>query len=73
MYVQERNEATLWLFAGTLYHHIKKYAKRFKDTKGINRSCKLDKDRKERKRTKGQTMIYRTLHRKIKIEQQESN
>jgi hypothetical protein len=26
MYVQEKNDATLWLVTGTLYHQIKKYA-----------------------------------------------
>ena len=43
MYVQEKNDATLWLVAGTLYNQIKKYEKKFKDTKEINRSRKLKK------------------------------
>ena len=62
MYVQENNDATLWLVAGTLYHQIKKYEKEFKDNKGINRSRKLKKGRKyngQKNWKKGQIMIYR--------------
>jgi hypothetical protein len=43
-------------------------------TKGVNRSLKSKKKRKyndQRKMRKGQTMIYKTLHRKLEIEQHE--
>jgi hypothetical protein len=45
-------------------------SKEFEDIKGVTGSRKWE-DRKyndQRKRTKGQTMIYKTLHRKLKIE-----
>jgi hypothetical protein len=47
---------------------------KFDDTKGVIRLHKSKKDNTmtKRKRAKGQTMIYKTLHRKIKIEQNES-
>jgi hypothetical protein len=44
-----------------------------KDIKGIIRSRKSNKDRQYNgKKTKGKTIIYKTLHRKLNIEQQES-
>jgi hypothetical protein len=45
--------------------------KEFKDTKGaINiRKSKKDRTHNGRKRTKGQTSIHKTLHRKLKIKQ----
>ena len=42
------------------------------DTKGVMRIRKSKKDRQrnvQMKMTKGQTTIYKTLHRKLKIEQ----
>jgi hypothetical protein len=43
---------------------------KFEDTKGVIRSCK-SKDRQyngaKRKKTKGQTTIYKTLHRKLRV------
>ena len=45
----------------------------FEDTKGIFRTPD-SKDRQyndQRKKTKGQTMIYKAIHRKLKIEQHE--
>jgi vacuolar-type H+-ATPase subunit C/Vma6 len=45
---------------------------KFEDTKGVIRSRRSNKDRQhndQRKRRKGQTMIYKTLHRKLKIGQ----
>ena len=47
----------------------------FEDTKGVIRIRKSKTDRQhnaKRKVTKGQTMIYKTPHRKLKIEHQES-
>ena len=51
----------------------------FEDTKGVTRSRKFKIDRqhngqnKIKKKTKGQTMICKTLHRKLKIEQHKSH
>ena len=45
----------------------------FEDTNGVIRSRKSKKYRQnngQRKGTKGQTAIYKTLHEKLKIEQQ---
>jgi len=60
----------------THYTHVKKVLEeKFEDTKGVIRSCKL-KDRQHNDQTKTkikrQTTIYKILHRKIKIEQHES-
>jgi hypothetical protein len=48
------------------------FEEKFEDTKGVNRSRKWKdgqyNDRKEEKK-KGQTTIYKKLHRKLKIEQ----
>jgi hypothetical protein len=47
----------------------------FEDTKGVIRSRKSKKDRQyndKRKSTKEQTLIHKTLRRKIKTEQHES-
>ena len=43
---------------------------KFEDTKGVIRSRKSKNKQYngQKKRTKGQTMIYKTLHRKLKIE-----
>ena len=45
----------------------------FEDTTGVIRSRKWKKEKNntmvKRKRTKGQTTIYKTLHRKLKVEQ----
>jgi len=59
---------------------------KFEDIKAVTRSSLSKKDRqyngqktdntmakRQRKNTKGQTMIYRSLHRKQKIEQHESH
>jgi hypothetical protein len=50
-----------------------KYKEKFEETKGIIRSANLKKISgntvTKRKRTKGQTMICKILHRKLKIEQ----
>jgi predicted component of viral defense system (DUF524 family) len=47
----------------------------FEDTKGVIRIRISKKDKtiqwKKEKRTKGQTMIYKTLHRKLKIEKRD--
>ena len=45
----------------------------FEDTKGVFRNCKSNDIQWpcKWKQTTGQTMSYKTLHRKIKIEQQE--
>ena len=56
-------------------HEFPKMRKVFEDTKGVIKSRKY-KDRHyngQKKRTTGQTMIYKTLHRKLKIEQHESH
>ena len=46
---------------------------RFEDTKGVIRICK-SKDRQHNgQKKKGQTTIYKTLHKKLKIEQHESH
>ena len=37
------------------------------DTKGVIRICKSNQHNGQRKKTKGQTTIYKTLHRKLKI------
>ena len=48
------------------------YTEKCEDTKGATRSC-TPKDRQyntaKRKMTKRQTMIYRAIHRKLKVEQ----
>jgi hypothetical protein len=41
----------------------------FEDSKGVIRIRKSKNTTADRRRTKGQNMIYKTLHRKIKIEQ----
>ena len=44
----------------------------FEDTKGVIRSVnqrRIDNTMVDRKMTKGQTMMYKTLHRKLNIEQ----
>ena len=51
----------------------KKKAKRKEkeDTKWVIRICKQKKERQhndQKKKNKGQTIIYKTLHRKLKIE-----
>jgi hypothetical protein len=51
------------------------YKKSLKIPKGLTRNCKSKKDRQyngQIKRTKRQTMIYKTLHRKQKIEHHEA-
>ena len=45
----------------------------FKDTKEAVRRRRADNSMVKRKRTKGQTMICKTLHRKLKIEEHEPN
>jgi hypothetical protein len=48
----------------------------FEDTKGVIRIRKSEKDRQnndQKKRTKEQATIYKTLHRKPKIEQHETH
>jgi hypothetical protein len=48
--------------------------KEFDDTKGVIRIRTSKKDRQyngQKKRTKGQTTIYKTLHRKLKKEKHE--
>jgi hypothetical protein len=40
----------------------------FEDTKGVIRICKSKNTMAKRKRTNGQTTIYKTLHIKLKIE-----
>ena len=48
--------------------------KKFEDTKGVIRNCKLKKDTQynvQKKKDKGLTMIYKILHRKLKVEQHE--
>ena len=46
---------------------------RFEDTKVVIRICK-SKDRQHKgQKKKGQTTIYKTLHKKLKIEQHESH
>jgi hypothetical protein len=42
---------------------------KFEDTKRVIR--RTDNTMANRKSTKGQTMIYKTLHRKLKVEQHE--
>ena len=47
-----------------------------KDNKGVIRSVshrRTDNTMAKRKRTKEQTTIYKTLHRKLKIEQHETH
>ena len=44
----------------------------FEDTKGVIRIRKSKKDRQHKhQKKKGQTTIYKAIHRKLKIEQQE--
>ena len=48
--------------------------KKFEDTKGVIRNCKLKKDTQhnvQKKKDKGLTMIYKILHKKLKVEQHE--
>jgi len=48
--------------------------KKFEDTKGVIRNCKLKKDTQynvQKKKDKGLTMLYKILHRKLKVEQHE--
>ena len=52
------------------------WKEKFEDTKGATRSRKSKKDRHhndQMKNDKGMKMIYKTLHRELKIEQHESN
>jgi hypothetical protein len=54
------------------YHNTFFYTKIFEDTKGESRIRKSKKDRQhngQKKIDKGQTTIYKTLHRKLKTEQ----
>ena len=45
---------------------------KFEETKGVIRSCRSKKDRQHNgQQTKGSTMIYKTLHIKLKIERHE--
>jgi hypothetical protein len=48
--------------------HEKYYQEEFEDTKGVIRIRKTWTDTMAKKRTKGQTTIYKTLHIKLKIE-----
>jgi hypothetical protein len=41
---------------------------KFEDTKEVIRSCKSKDRQYSDQKKKGQTMIYKTLHRKLKIE-----
>ena len=53
-----------------VFNLYNKYIEKFEDTKGVIRSCKsTDNTMPKRKRSKRQTMIYKTLHRKLEIEQ----
>jgi hypothetical protein len=47
-----------------------KVKEEFEDIKGVNRR-RRDNNMARRKRTKGQTTIYKILHRKLKISQHE--
>ena len=47
------------------------YIEDFTDTKPVGR--RTDNIITKRKRTKGQTMIYKIIHRKLKIEQHETH
>jgi hypothetical protein len=47
-----------------------KVKEEFEDTKGVNRR-RRDNNMARRKRTKGQTTIYKILYRKLKISQHE--
>jgi len=52
----------------------KKRKEKFEDTKGVLRFRKSEKDRQhngQKKKSKWTTTIYKTLHRKLKIEQHE--
>jgi hypothetical protein len=62
--------------SGALDELIKccKKKKKFEDTKGVIRSCKSKKDRQhngQKKKDKRKSTIYKTLYRKLKIEQHE--
>jgi len=61
-----------WVWNGARY-----ITKKFEDTTGVIRNRKSQKDMQynstKRKRTKEQTKIYKTYHRKLKIEQHEPN
>jgi hypothetical protein len=48
--------------------------KKFENTKGVIRSRKLEEDRQDNgniKKDKGQTMVYKSLHRQLKVEKHE--
>ena len=62
-----------------VYFWVKQWMKmfnaqeRFEDTKVVIRICK-SKDRQHKgQKKKGQTTIYKTLHKKLKIEQHQSH
>ena len=46
---------------------------RFEDTKAVIRICKSKDKQHNGQNNKGQTTIYKTLHKKLKIEQHESH
>jgi hypothetical protein len=48
-----------------------KIQEQFEDTKGVISICKSKKDKQDNGPKKGQTMIYKTLHKKPNIEQHE--
>jgi len=58
-------------------NNLKIVQEEFEDAKVVIRICKSKRDRqyngKKRKRTQGQTAIYKTPHRKQKIELHESH
>jgi len=58
-----------WYIKYTFSVSLRGIKEEFEDTKGIIRIRKSKKNRQHNgKRTKGQTTIYKTLHRKPKIE-----
>ena len=58
--LKKNNAAFMWL------------KKKFEDTKSVIRSRK-DGEKIQWKNGKGKTIIYKTLHRKLSIEQQETH
>jgi len=69
-----RNFIISWFSRRQLISVDCSFQDRFEDTKGVIRSRKSKKDGQyndQKKRTKGQTIIYKTLSRILKIEQHE--
>jgi Zn-finger nucleic acid-binding protein len=65
----------VWFDSGDLVMHKKETQEEFEDTKdaSVNRRTDYTMTKRKRKKKQKKTTIYKTLHRKLKIEQHEPN